>query len=656
MTGQGPLVAMIHSTTAAMGPATAAFAERFPEARLWHLLDDRLIVEAEAAGGVVPGLRRRMLALIEHAVANGADGVLMTCSQYGPVTVDAASRWSEPVMGSDQAMFERVAAMRPRRVAVLASLESSAVDSTERLRSALRTAAPDAPTEVIGVFCPGALAAASSGDREALLRALLDSATRHRGTVDLFVIAQYSLTPVAVDLEAALGTPVLSPTHLGADGLRSRLTASPGQSAGSGTPLMAASPGPVFGCIADDYTGGAEVASAFRRVGLRTMLLFGAPADDASIPECDAIVVALKSRSVPADEAVALSVAVQRWLASQGVRQVYFKYCSTFDSTDAGNIGAVADALLDAAGASLTVICPASPEHGRTVYQGHLFVGDRLLSESPMRDHPLTPMTDSDLVRVLGRQTRHGVSLVPHAVIREGADSVAAELRRLSDAGVRYAVTDAICDEDLLVVASAAGTLPVLTGAAGLARRLGMLAADRSDPSEATSVLPHGRTLILAGSCSSTTLEQVRLASASFPAHRLEPERDPTAAALAGRAIDWFDANDDAATLMISSSVTPTQRTDRDPGGLDPAPEIEAAMAEIARHAVARGVTRLIVAGGETSGAVVRGLGIGDVLVAFEEDIGVPWILATDRGLALLLKSGNFGRPDLFVRAADRAA
>jgi hypothetical protein len=218
---------MIHSTTAAMEPATDAFAERFPEARLWHLLDDRLIVEAEAAGGVVPRLRRRMLGLIGHAVTNGANGVLMTCSQYGPVADDAKTRWTAPVIGSDQAMLEHVAALRPVHVVVLASLESSAIDSAERLRVMLSGA--DAPTQVSGVFCPGAAAAVNRGDRAGLLPALVAGAAPYRDDADLFVIAQYSLTSVATELEAALATTVLSPTHLAAEGLRMRLLAPAGQ-------------------------------------------------------------------------------------------------------------------------------------------------------------------------------------------------------------------------------------------------------------------------------------------------------------------------------------------------------------------------------------------------------------------------------------------
>jgi uncharacterized protein YgbK (DUF1537 family) len=227
-----------------------------------------------------------------------------------------------------------------------------------------------------------------------------------------------------------------------------------------------------LGCVAEDYTGGTDVASALRREGLGTMLLFGPPRPDWSAGDAEAVVVALKSRNLPAADAVAVSLAAQRWLRDQGIGRLYFKYCSTFDSTDAGNIGPVADALLEAAGAPLTVVCPASPEHRRTVHQGHLFVGDRLLSESSMRHHPLTPMTDPDLVRVLGRQTRHRVGLVSSQMVRQGADAVAAALSDLRAQGTRYVVTDAVDDRDLAAIAAACRDLPVVTGAAGLVRHL----------------------------------------------------------------------------------------------------------------------------------------------------------------------------------------
>ena len=410
-----------------------------------------------------------------------------------------------------------------------------------------------------------------------------------------------------------------------------------------------------LGCVADDYTGGTDVASALRRQGLRTLLLFGRPRPDWAAADADAVVVALKSRNLPPAEAVAVSLDAQRWLRSQGIGRLFFKYCSTFDSTDDGNIGPVADALLEAAGSRFTVVCPAAPGHGRTVHQGHLFVGDRLLSESSMRHHPLTPMTDPDLVRVLGRQTPHRVALVGSEVVRQGPPAVAAAFERLRDQGVRFAVTDATTDDDLATIAAASRDLPVVTGAAGLIR---LLAAGTGEPPTAarprrdsTAPLPEGPVLILAGSSSAATLEQVARARERFPAYRLDPAADADPGDLLARAVDWMGRHLEGGTVLMYASAPAAERERAAPGA---ARAIELAMAELARAAVARGVRRIVVAGGETSGAVVDGLGIDRVVVAREEDLGVPWLVTTGPApLALLLKSGNFGRPDLLVRAAE---
>ncbi|GAA2856666.1 four-carbon acid sugar kinase family protein [Streptosporangium fragile] len=399
---------------------------------------------------------------------------------------------------------------------------------------------------------------------------------------------------------------------------------------------------PLLGCVADDYTGGTDVAAAYRRSGLRTVLLFGAPPPGTTVPDCDAVIVALKTRSIPPREAVAASRTVQDWLAGQGVRQLYFKYCSTFDSTDQGNIGPVADALAEAGGAGLTVVCPASPEHGRTVYQGHLFVGDRPLAESPMRHHPLTPMTDSDLVRVLGRQTPHRVGLVPLHTVERGPVAVRSALEELAAGGVRHAVTDAVTDSHLDTIARAAAHLPVITGAAGLARATGALAG--LDGSAGLPELPPGPSVVLAGSCSAATLEQVAHARAHMPAHYLQAHDGAPAEAL-----DWLKthlAREDR--VMIYSSAPPERRS---PGA---APFLEQTLAAVAARAAELGARRIVVAGGETSGAVVNALGVTGAVVGAEADRGVPWLLTTGHPpLALLLKSGNFGRPDLLVRATE---
>ncbi|GAA4091577.1 3-oxo-tetronate kinase [Actinomadura miaoliensis] len=406
--------------------------------------------------------------------------------------------------------------------------------------------------------------------------------------------------------------------------------------------------GPLLGCVADDYTGGTDVAAALRRAGLRTALLFGRPEADTPPPECDAVVVALKTRTAPVAEAVSASLAVREWLAGHGVPRVYVKYCSTFDSTDEGNIGPIVDAVLDAAGTVQTVVCPAAPEHGRTVYQGHLFVGDRLLSQSPMRHHPLTPMTDPDLVAVLSRQTPHPVGLLPLRTVRRGGAAVRAALDELGRRGVRHVVADATCDEDLTALAAGTAHLPVVTGAAGLARAVGhLLPGAGAVEREETPPLSRGPGIVLSGSCSAATLGQVEHARKVFPSYRLAPDGAPDELAAGVRA--WLDAHAGRGPVMVYSSAAPGERGDARAGEV-----LEQALAEAARHAVGLGVRRIVVAGGETSGAVVRGLGIGSVIVTGEADRGVPWCLTTgEPRLALLLKSGNFGRDDLFVRAME---
>ncbi|MGI5499856.1 3-oxo-tetronate kinase [Lentzea sp. CA-135723] len=404
---------------------------------------------------------------------------------------------------------------------------------------------------------------------------------------------------------------------------------------------------PVLGCIADDHTGGSDVAAALRRAGLRTVLRFGVPSSATVVPDCDAIVVALKTRALPVDEAVEQSTAARRWLASQGVERFYVKYCSTFDSTDEGNIGPVVDAL---AGDALTLICPATPEHGRTTYSGHLFVNGVLLSESPMRHHPLTPMTDSNLVRVLSRQTPHPVGLLPLDVIRGG--SVRDHLDSLADNGIRHVVVDATEDGDLLTVARATAHLPVVTGGAGLAGAIGRTTTT-SRPDE-TTPLPSGPTVVLAGSCSTATLAQLEQAISRFPAYRLDPAATADPEELALKAFAWLDEHFGDGPVVLYSSANPEQREQaRAAMGPRTSEILERVIGRLAERAVKLGARRVVVAGGETSGAVTTALGVDQVLVGKEADRGVPWCVTTgDDPIALLLKSGNFGRPDLLVRAA----
>ncbi|MGN9822008.1 3-oxo-tetronate kinase [Streptomyces sp. SD11] len=411
-----------------------------------------------------------------------------------------------------------------------------------------------------------------------------------------------------------------------------------------------------IGCIADDFTGGTDVAAAFRRAGLRTALVFGIPDDTTVLPaDCDAAVVALKSRSTPADEAVGDSLAAQRWLWAKGAAQVYFKYCSTFDSTPKGNIGPVTDALMDAAGAGVTLHCPASPPNGRTVYQGHLFVHDQLLSDSPLRHHPLNPMTDPVLVRLLSAQTLHQVALIDRPTVRQGVEAVREALVAHQQVGVRHVIADALTDDDLAVLGAAALELPVVAGAAGLAEGLG-----HAYPAVATAApepLPRGgRAAVLAGSCSARTLEQIaQFYAADLPSLHLDVLAAATGRDVTGEALAWYDAQDDDRPVLIYASASPEElaAVQAQLGVAEAAAQVEDLLGTLASHLVDRGVRRLLVAGGETSGAVTTALGVRAVLVGEEADPGVPWTYAaTEKGdLALMLKSGNFGAPDLFTRA-----
>ncbi|MEU9553837.1 3-oxo-tetronate kinase [Streptomyces fumanus] len=415
-----------------------------------------------------------------------------------------------------------------------------------------------------------------------------------------------------------------------------------------------------IGCIADDFTGGTDVAAAFRRAGLRTALVFGTPDDTTALPaDCDAAVIALKSRSTPADEAIADSLAAQRWLWSKGAAQVYFKYCSTFDSTPQGNIGPVTDALMDAAGAGVTLHCPASPPNGRTVYQGHLFVHDQLLSDSPLRHHPLNPMTDSALVRLLSAQTRHQVALIDWTTVRRGVEAVRDAVAAHQQSGVRHIIADALTDEDLAVLGAATLELPVVAGAAGLAEGLGH-AYPASGPATAEPWPRDGRAAVLAGSCSARTLEQIaQFYAAGLPSLHLDVLAAASGRDVTGEALAWYDGQDPDLPVLIYASASPDElgAVQAQLGVAAAAAQVEELLGTLATHLVERGVRRLLVAGGETSGAVTTALGIRAVLVGEEADPGVPWTYATTKSgdLALILKSGNFGAPDLFTRALTEA-
>jgi Uncharacterized protein conserved in bacteria len=370
-------------------------------------------------------------------------------------------------------------------------------------------------------------------------------------------------------------------------------------------------------------------------------------------------VIGLKTRTCPRDQALKESLEALGWLRILGCKQFYFKYCSTFDSTPRGNIGPVIDALLEALGSDFTIACPAFPDNGRTVYRGHLFVHDLLLSESGMQNHPLTPMTDPNLVRFLSEQTSSRVGLIRFDCISQGPEAVIREIERLRQNGVRIAITDCLGNADLITLGSSAKDLALVTGGSGLA--LGLAANFGLSGAAPVPVpsLPGGRA-ILAGSCSKMTLLQIEHAKAVCRYRQISVKSlAKDSPAVIRDVLLWAaETRSESKPLLIytSETVEGLTKNQDELGGERTGFLCEHALAEIASRLVENGVTQLIVAGGETSGAVVKRLGLNLLKIGPEIDPGVPWTLATGEGkqLALALKSGNFGRQDFFTKAWEQ--
>lgn len=418
----------------------------------------------------------------------------------------------------------------------------------------------------------------------------------------------------------------------------------------------------LIGCIADDLTGATDLGVTLAREGLSVTQLNGVPGADLQVPQADAVVVALKSRTNAPEEAVAWSLAALDWLRKQGAERIYFKVCSTFDSTPRGNIGPVAEALLTALDADFTVATPAYPRNGRTVYLGHLFVGSELLSDSGMRNHPLTPMTDANLVRVLAAQTRGRVELVSYADVEAGAEAVAARITALRANGVRHAVLDATRDAHLEAAGAACLDLALTTGGAGLGMGLARaLVAQGRVKRGAQARLPvlDSPAVLLSGSCSGATLAQIDAVKNDYPGFRLEPEKLAAGAAHLDAALAWAYPKLGETPILLYASAPPSSVSQaRDALGQARAAQlVEDAFRRIARELAAKGVRRFVVAGGETSGAVVEALGVRALAIGPEIAPGVPWTWAVaGEPFQLALKSGNFGGPDFFRRAFEVAA
>jgi uncharacterized protein YgbK (DUF1537 family) len=432
----------------------------------------------------------------------------------------------------------------------------------------------------------------------------------------------------------------------------------------------------ILGCIADDFTGATDLANNLVRAGMRVVQTIGVPAtpaEAAGLGDVDAVVVALKSRTAPVEEAVAQSLAACRWLRAGGAQQIYFKVCSTFDSTPAGNIGPVAQALMaelaQQTAAPITdfaIVTPAFPENGRTVFKGHLFVGDVLLSDSPMRHHPLTPMTDANLVRVMQAQLSPGArcGLIEHRTVAQGAPAVRERMAALRAQGVAFAVADAVGDADLQVLAQAAHDLALMVAGSGLA--IGIPALHGLAPRPEAAALPpaSGTCAVVSGSCSAATNAQVADFIARSPAgadraFAVNPLHLAAGEDVAGQALAWAAPRLAGGPVLVYATAAPeaVKAVQAQLGVERAGALVEQALARVAQGLVAAGVGQLLVAGGETSGACVQALGVNTLRIGPQIDPGVPWCHATPptrpQGLHLALKSGNFGGTDFFTRAFE---
>ncbi|MEC4167744.1 3-oxo-tetronate kinase [Pseudomonas sp. MS-1(2024)] len=419
---------------------------------------------------------------------------------------------------------------------------------------------------------------------------------------------------------------------------------------------------PLLGCIADDFTGATDLANMLVRGGMRTVQSIGIPGGEVAAGfDADAIVIALKSRTMPTQDAVAESLAALNWLREQGCEQIFFKYCSTFDSTAAGNIGQVSEALLEALGSDFTLACPAFPENGRTIFRGHLFVQDQLLSESGMQHHPLTPMTDANLVRVLQSQTTLKVGLLRYDSIALGAEHVRGKIAELRAQGIGMAIADALSDEDLYTLGTACADLPLLTGGSGLAlglpenfRRAGKLR--QLDASSLPTV--SGGEVVLAGSASVATNGQVAAwLESGRPALRIDPLALAAGEPVVAQALAFAREHGQTVLIYATSSPDEVKSVQQQLGVEQAGSLVERAFGDIAKGLLSTGVRRFVIAGGETSGAVVQALGVQLLQIGAQIDPGVPaTVSSTDEPLALALKSGNFGCREFFDKALKQLA
>ena len=415
----------------------------------------------------------------------------------------------------------------------------------------------------------------------------------------------------------------------------------------------------LLGAVADDFTGATDLANTLVKEGMRVTQVLGVPDNATDVGDAEAVVVALKSRTAPVSEAVDQSLAAMNWLKAQGAKQIISKYCSTFDSTAVGNIGPIADAMLDATGGGFAFICPAFPANKRTIYQGHLFVGPDLLSDSSMKDHPLTPMRDASLVRLMEAQSGKRCGLIALDTVREGVEAIQAAADALAKDGFAYAAVDALTDDDLRIIGYAAKDHALITGGSGVAtglpknfRDAGLLGDAITQDQPAMT----GRKLVMAGSCSTATRAQIELAKGNWPNRIINVHALAEGDAEIGAIIDWAMAQDASTPVLLYSFADPAEGKEIQAryGVTEAGEMVERAMGVIASSLHQSGFDRIVVAGGETSGAVTTALKPKTLRIAREIATGVPWTEALGGApLALALKSGNFGGPNFFAEAFE---
>ncbi len=412
-----------------------------------------------------------------------------------------------------------------------------------------------------------------------------------------------------------------------------------------------------LGVIADDFTGATDIASFMVNAGWKVVLFNGVPDAHAAPADTDAIVIALKSRSIAATEAVAQSLAASAWLQSQGCQRQLFKYCSTFDSTRQGNIGPVTDALMKALGASMTLLCPAVPDNGRTIVYGHLFVKGQLLNESGMQHHPVTPMTDSSLKRLMEQQSTGLCGLITLDKVKDPQETLAHQLTTLAEQKVKYVICDVLDNQDLLRVASATRHFPLVTGGAGLGYAIAAL--DRQDAPHHARPFPiskAGKGVVLSGSCSSMTNQQVNFYHQRAASLALDVEKIISDGNYLQTVTQWVIAHGDGALAPMVYATQPPQIIgiiQKNYGAEFVSEKIESFFAALASALSRNGFNKFIVAGGETSGAVTQGLKISGMVIGDAVAPGVPWTQVLDQQQWVILKSGNFGNSDFFLKAQE---